>query len=192
MSFHPYAGSIWLAILVIGLSGSVAADEPERAGTPPSDPSPMFKLQGLQPDQPLEIESEELEVLGHDGGGRRLLFSRGVRVVQGDVILTAEFLEAIYPATGSEPERLRAWGGVRVEQAGRKARCSEAEYDRKAQLIVCRGDAELIQGCDVVRGESIELDLARNRAKVLGGARVLIWPDSSDPEARLACQGDGS
>ena len=124
----------------------------------------------------ITIESDELELRGLGDEGRLLVFQRSVRVERGDMTLHAAELEAWYPPQESEPSRIVARGSVRVEQPGQSARCEEAEYSRDLDRLTCRGEAELVQGCDVVRGETIEFDLGADRARVLGAARVVIQP----------------
>jgi lipopolysaccharide export system protein LptA len=122
----------------------------------------MALLPGERSDEPISIKSDELEVLSEDGG-RRLVFSRNVVVVQGDMRLRANRLEAVYPQGASQPESLHATGSVFVNQGDREARCQEATYVRTSDTIVCRGNAEVVQGCDRVRGREIEFDLATVR-----------------------------
>jgi lipopolysaccharide export system protein LptA len=139
----------------------------------------MALLPGTRRDDPISINSEELEVFPHDGG-RRLVFSRSVEVLQGDVTLNADRLEAVYPQGASQPERLLASGHVRVVQGDRRARCDEAIYERGSQTILCRGRAEVLHGCDRVRGEEIEFDLERERVRVTGAASVVIHSEDED------------
>jgi lipopolysaccharide transport protein LptA len=133
-------------------------------------------MPGAKNDDPISINSEELEVVPLDGG-RRLVFSRNVVVIQGDIRLDADRLEAIYPAGASRPETLVAEGNVQVEQGERNGKCEQATYERSLQTIVCRGKAEVVQGCDRVRGREIEFDLERERVHVTGAASVLIRPE---------------
>jgi len=170
----------------------VAAASPE---TPPApEPTPAVPaaaghregrgidlVPGRARDDPISINSEELEVLPQDGG-RRLVFSRNVEVQQGDITLEADRLEAVYPQGASQPDRLHATGNVRVAQGNRRGRCEEATYERSADTIVCRGRAEVVQGCDQVRGDEIEFDLAHQRVRVVGAASVVIQPDDGSAE----------
>ena len=120
-------------------------------------------------------------MLPHDGG-RRLVFSNNVAVVQGDIVLNADRLEAVYPQGASQPDLLLATGHVRIAQGDRRARCERATYERVAETIVCRGNAEVIQGCDRVRGEEIAFDLVQERVRVTGAASVVIQPDDGDTD----------
>ena len=139
----------------------------------------LVLLPGSRRDDPISINSEELEVLPQDGG-RRLVFSQNVEVLQGDISLNADRLEAVYPQGASQPERLLASGRVLVVQGDRRARCEEAVYERGPYTIVCRGKAEVLQACDRVRGEEIEFDLERERVRVTGAASVVIQSEGAD------------
>ena len=132
-------------------------------------------LSGFDSDAPIEINAEEAEIVSRDRG-RELVFQRNVEVRQANVVLRSDRLEASYKKGESEPERLVAQGRVFVDQGGRRARCDRAVYLRSAQQLTCRGHAELVQGCDIVRGESIQFDLADDRARVEGAASIVIRP----------------
>ncbi len=135
-------------------------------------------------DAPISITSEEMEAY-QNGDVRRFVFLRNVRVSREDMTLTSDRLEAFYPDSTSQPNRLVATGRVRVTQRDRQARCDEATYLRGEDRIVCRGGAELRQGCNRVRGEVIELDLASEHLVVNGNASAILYPQSDDD---LACE----
>jgi lipopolysaccharide export system protein LptA len=149
-----------------------------EAATAQGDGIGLALLPAARRDDPISINSDELEVLPQ-AGGRRLVFSRNVEVLQGDISLTADRLEAVYPPGASQPDLLLASGRVRVSQGDRRGSCEEARYERASQTIVCRGRAEVVQGCDRVRGEEIEFDLEHERVKVSGAASVVIQPEDS-------------
>jgi lipopolysaccharide export system protein LptA len=134
--------------------------------------------------EPIEIESDELEVVS-ESKSRRLIFTGNVRVSQGEVRLHTAFLEATYPKGASQPDRLDARGSVRVLEGDREVRCIEATYLREEGVVYCRGEAILVQGCDEVRGHEIEFDLDRERVRVIGAASVVIHPDS---EEKRSCE----
>ena len=138
-------------------------------------------------DAPIEINADTAEIVA-EGAGRRLVFTGSVRVRQADLTLQSDFLEAEYVEGESEPRQLVARGTVRVEQGNRSARCDHARYERASQQVSCRGHAELVQGCDIVRGELIVLDLAANKARVEGAASIVISPKQG---ADAQCKGAG-
>jgi lipopolysaccharide transport protein LptA len=131
-------------------------------------------------DSPIEIKADEAEIITRDEG-RKLIFQRNVWVRQANVILRCDHLEAIYQKGESEPRELMAQGRVHIVQDDRHANCDKAIYLRESNSLICRGRAELVQGCDVVRGESIEFDLASDKARVTGAASIVIQPEKSAP-----------
>ncbi len=156
---------------------AVSTRSPEAEG---GERTPLFAFGTANKDDPIEIVSEELEFVSLEGGGRRLVFTRNVRVVQGDVTLLTDELEALYAAQQSQPDELIAKGHVQVNQGDQQARCQQATYRRSDQMLSCSGQAELISGCDIVRGDSIEFDLQRDSARVVGAASVMIRPKSGE------------
>lgn len=143
-----------------------------------------FDRAGFDGDAPIEIKAEEAEIVSRDQG-RELLFQRNVLVTQANVTLRSQRLEATYRRGESEPEKLIALGDVLVDQDGRRARCDRAVYLRKDQRLTCSGHAELVQGCDIVRGDSIQFWLDDDRARVEGAASIVIRPEGS---AGAGCQ----
>lgn len=129
---------------------------------------------GVSGADPLQVESEELEVIPGRDGGRRIVFTRSVEAEQGRLRLQTDTLEAIYPAGASEPERFVATGNVRMreqrEGGDRSLLCERATYFQAAERLVCTGKAELQEGEDRVRGNEIEILFRDDIVKVRGGA----------------------
>jgi len=127
--------------------------------------------------QPLSIRSDEMEAVEGDGGSRRFLFKRNVRLRQGEMFVRSQRMEASYPAGASEPAKMVATGGVILRQAGRRAKCDSATFYPKEQRVVCMGnDAELEQGGTSLRGKEIEFFLDTERMVIRGGADVFMEP----------------
>lgn len=174
-----------LASLVLDAAGSLGAAPaapPLPAAT--GDDSP-FGVGGWRSDEPLEIESEQLDVTEKDGR-RHLLFEGNVRAVQGDLVLEAARLEAIYPPGGGDPERLIANGKVRLTKGEQLALCDQAVYDRVRDLLSCRGNASFRDGDSTLAGKVIDIDLETEIVKVKGRASVVIEPEpQSEPAPQL-------
>ncbi len=164
----------------VGAAAAVGTGPP--AGAEPAEPAGQAEPPGipLRKDVPISIRADELEAF-EEGGGRRLLFRRNVRVAQDDVTLEADRLEALYPPGSSEPDLLVATGRVRVAQAEleRSMLCREATYFRSEQRVLCEGDAELRQRGDRVQGGQIEIFLDSGRVRVSGGAVVNVRPQGA-------------
>lgn len=147
-----------------------------------------FSHSGFRSDAPIEIKAEEAEIINREDG-RQLIFQRNVVVKQANVSLRSDRLEAFYRKGESEPRELLAEGRVAIDQGDRRAKCDRAIYLREAHLLTCHGHAELVQGCDIVRGESIEFDLAGDQARVEGAASIVIHPENEVPTDCRTTQG---
>jgi lipopolysaccharide export system protein LptA len=159
------------------------APEPEPAPTRAADPGLAAERLGLAVDAgaPMTIESDELEANQDERGRDRVIFQRNVRVEQGDMVLRCDWLEAIYPKrvegvdSGGQPERITARGGVRIDQAGNIARCSEAVFNNQscaAECISKQGRATLSRGEDVIEADRIFFDLCEGVLKARGKVRI--------------------
>jgi lipopolysaccharide transport protein LptA len=156
-------------------SGAAAAGEGGGRGLEAS-----FDGAGFDTGAPIEIKADEAEIINRDTG-RELVFQHNVLVRQANVTLRSDHLAASYRKGESEPEKLVARGKVLVDQGDRRAKCDRVVYMRAAQELTCSGHAELVQGCDIVRGESIQFDLRDNRARVEGAASIVILPEGDTP-----------
>ncbi|MEE2677710.1 MAG: LptA/OstA family protein [Myxococcota bacterium] len=146
----------------------------QPVSAPPPDAAP-FGFASWQSDAPLSIHSEELEALQSEGA-RKLVFRKNVRVLQGDLSMECGRLEAYYPAKSNQPDRLVASGSVHLAQGGQEAWCDETVYDRRSEVLVCRGRARFRDGDNTLRGREIHIDLEKETVHVKGGAEVVIEP----------------
>ena len=154
------------------------AAQPGSGGGVPRDAP--FGFSSWKSDGSLSIHSEDLEAIQKQGA-RTLVFRKKVRVVQGELSITCGRLEAYYPAKASEPDRLVATGNVHLVQGTQEAWCDETIYDRRAETLVCRGNARFRDGDNTLRGREIHIDLEKETVNVRGGAEVVIQPD--DPSS---------
>ena len=134
----------------------------------------------LPAEAPTSIRSEELEAEQGPDGAERVVFRGAVVVEQGDLEVFCDRLEATYAKDGKgSPERMVCTGQVRLVQGEREASCTEAIFESRKNLAVCRstdGPAILRRGESVVEGKEIVFDLARSTVKVTGGAVVRVAP----------------
>lgn len=140
-------------------------------------------LGGLATDGPVRIEASELEAVEEEGGARRLHFDGSVTVAQEDLTLRAREIDAFYPPSAREPERLVARGDVVVLQEDREARCNEAVYRREARRVDCSGDASLRDGEDRVTGREISFDLEAEKLVITGDTRLVLAPRKREETA---------
>jgi len=177
-SLEAVAGSILEGLgYQVGALPDVGAPTAKAAGTiTEEDADDGLGFSSLSGDEPISITSEELEVIQREDG-RTVIFDHDVVVVQDDIELQADHLEALYAKGESQPDELRAAGSVRVNQGEKWASCDRAVYLRGPQTVTCVGHAQLTRDCDVVRGEKIRFDLEGEGVKVIGAAAVEMNPD---------------
>lgn len=169
------------AQLLEGVALLATPSPPEAPAAEPAGSTPAGAPFGFSTSEgPLEINSDELEAR-EQGGARTLVFRKNVQAVQGDFRLRCQRLEAAYPAGSSQPSRLLASGDVVLTQGAQKAWCDEAEYQRSAALLVCRGNGRFRDGDNELRGSEIEIDLRSESVKVRGGAQIVIEQDAPPP-----------
>ena len=80
----------------------------------------------VDPDQPVEVESDELKVSETDGTAE---FLGNVVIVQGDMRLAAPRVLVVYDEEGERIRRLEATGGVTLVSGEDAAEAQRADYD---------------------------------------------------------------
>jgi lipopolysaccharide transport protein LptA len=171
---------------------SASSDSPDATEDADDDPlAAQLSHGGFRSETPIEIKADEAEIIDRDDG-RKLVFKRHVTVRQDNVTLRSDRLEASYRKGESEPHELIAEGQVRIAQGDRRAKCDRAAYLREDNQLTCHGRAELMQGCDIVRGDSIRFDLGGDQARVEGAASVVILPKrEGQQEGEVICPANG-
>jgi lipopolysaccharide transport protein LptA len=168
-----------------GPTAAPAPPKPAASGPLVAEVAP-FGLGNLRKNEPISIQADELEATAAEGK-RHLEFRGGVRVVQADLTLESQRLEAFYLGGESQPQRLQASGDVHVRQGGSEAHCDEATYEVKTERIICRGAARVVDAKrNSMAGDTIEFDLARERVIVKGGAHLVFHPEPDAPPAAPA------
>jgi len=122
-------------------------------------------------DAPIRIESDTLEV---DDNAKLAVFIGSVRVTQEKMRLTAGRLEIRYrPGANGRPTELRtviAMGGVRMSLNDQVATGSRAHYDLANEIMTLTGNVVLSQGENVIRGDSVEVNLKTGKSRVVSSA----------------------
>ncbi len=186
------AGSLCCALLVAAIASASAENEVGFTGAP---------LTGGNSDEPISIKSDELEAEMAEGK-KMFIFKRNVRVVQGNMVLKTDELEAFYPKGSNDPDRLVARGNVVMRQEDKRLFCDEAVYDRTADQLICTGRARMISGADRLSGDKIEFGIESGTVKVFGKVKVDVTPRSEEesadagepaaaPDPAAAPEGDG-
>ncbi|NIJ40729.1 lipopolysaccharide export system protein LptA [Parvibaculum indicum] len=124
-----------------------------------------------EPDAPIEIESDRLEVADKKGTAT---FAGNVVVVQGDVRMKADRLTVFYVNKqgngGNRIERIRATGSVHVSAPDQQSASGNwAEYQVATRRINMGDSVVLRQGENVIRGTRLFVDLNSGESRVTGG-----------------------
>jgi lipopolysaccharide export system protein LptA len=124
------------------------------------------------PDQPVEVTSERLEVDQNDGIAT---FIGDVIVVQGELRMTAPRVRVEY-STGDEGriEYMHATGGVTMLNGSETAEGEEAVYTVDAGTVVLSGDVIVTQGPNVVAGEKLSVNLDTGAGTMEGRVRTIF------------------
>jgi lipopolysaccharide export system protein LptA len=184
-----------LATAALGATAPAPAQPPAASGPPNA-------LQGFQQNknQPVQIEAAKLEVRDKD---KVATFSGNVKVVQGDTTMHCKSLVVFYeqqnkdgqpaadpkakgqpmpaaapgPGGSSQISRLEARGGVTVNQKDQTATGDTGLFDMKANTITLKGNVLVSQGANVLRGETLVVDMTTGVSRVDSGnapVRMLI------------------
>lgn len=170
-----------------------------------AQPAQSFGGLQMQSDQPIAIESDQLDV---DDRSSVATFSGNVSVEQGEVRMRAERLTVHYtqgsggqaqpasagnlPGGGSDISRIEASGSVEITSADQVATAREANVDMASQVVVMTGDVVLSQGPNVATGCRLTVQMETGVAQLQsancpggsggsgGRVRMLLTPGSQN------------
>jgi lipopolysaccharide export system protein LptA len=127
--------------------------------------------------QPIEITADRMLA---DSARESVTFEGNVVAHQADVTLYADRLHAEYSRASRVIEKITAEGNVRVVQGDKEARAARGVFYNLEQRIVLTGGAELAQGENLLKGDTVTISLRENRSVVTGGeggrVRAVIHP----------------
>lgn len=149
----------------------------------------------LTSDQPIEIESDRLEVRDAE---RKAVFDGNVSVVQGATRMRAGAMTVFYSADGastggagsSDIDRIEVTGGVHVSTAAQVATGDRADFDLRSEVLVVTGrEVVLTEGSNVIIGCKLTVQMTSGLAKLdgcggnqqgSGRVRMLLQPGSAN------------
>lgn len=150
----------------------------------------LFAGFGSDSDIPYEIDANELTLFED----RQVAILTGdVNVRQGDSLFRTPYLKVFYTnskSTNSARQsqgvrRIEAREGVYVESGIQVATGDKADYDAQTEIMVMTGNVVLIDGCNVVKGDKLHVNLRTGESKVTGDRVNLKFENnagSSDEE----------
>jgi len=151
-------------------------EKPEKSGgaEKAAKPEKVVKLGPLEErfkvaeiDQPINITSDRVETYTKDN---LITFKGNVTARQRDMVIYADFLEAMVSQDGKTIEKVTAGGNVKIQQGLRVANCEKAIFYNLEKKVVLTGEPRVWEGENMVSGEEIVVDLEQDRVEVKGGS----------------------
>ncbi|HEY5817128.1 MAG TPA: LptA/OstA family protein [Mesorhizobium sp.] len=174
------------------LSAALAISLPALAQENSTQTRMGLKLSG---DQPIQIESDKLEVNEKDS---RAVFSGNVSVVQGTTMLKTVKMTVFYvkPEQGKAPpagqqaiERLEVDGKVYVKSEAQEATGDHGTFDMKTEVLTLTGEKVVLsEGPNVLMGCKLTVQMKTGEANFepCSGQRVrtLLTPGSQSQQSQ--------
>lgn len=138
--------------------------------------APLEQKQGrIVPDAPIIITSEKADL---DNRKREAVYSGGVKVVRGELILTSDSLKVFFYDIGQGVKLIQANGQVKIWWKDRYAEAEEGTYNDQDQTIVLLGVPKTWQKENMIEGEKITYDLGKDKVVVEGGVETILQTGS--------------
>ena len=125
-----------------------------------------FKIDNTKP---IEITADNLELRQQEN---KAIFEGRVDVLQDKVRIRAEKLTVSYEGeagSGGKIRNLAADGGVYITSGTDSAKGAWARYDVVSRIITMGGGVTLVQGENVIKGDSLVVNLKTGISRVEGG-----------------------
>ena len=125
--------------------------------------------------EPIEITANQLEFNDESGIAT---FEGDVLIIQGDLRLTAEFVEVVYSDDRSKIDSMIAKINVRLTSGPDKAKSDAADYDLSRGSIILTGNVSILQDGNTLVAERTEIDLDTGSSKASGRVKTVLIPTS--------------
>ena len=137
-------------------------------------------LTGLRQDTslPVEVEADTLAV---DQGTGQATFSGNVKVVQGEMTITAAEARVEYTPDGKGIDKVFLSGRVLFASPTDAAEANEAVYTIDSGEIVLTGDVLLTQGSTTISGGRLVYDLDAGTGSMEGRVQTVFVPGKANP-----------
>lgn len=125
------------------------------------------------PTLPVEVTSESFTV---DQSDHSASFAGTVRVVQGEMVLTADAVRILYAEDGKTMVSLEATGGVVLTAGADSATAERALYVIATAEVTLEGGVTLTQGAARLTGARLWVDLVEGTGRMEGGVTTTFTP----------------
>lgn len=125
--------------------------------------------------QPVEITSNQLEV---DQAAGTAIFTGDVVVVQGELRLSSERVEAVYSQTAEGGQggisSIHATGNVVIASGSIGVQAKEAVYSMESDQIVMTGDVVVTQQGSTITGQKLVVNVGAGTGRMEGRVRTVL------------------
>jgi lipopolysaccharide export system protein LptA len=169
--------SVWLAAGLVAAGWAVSPALAQQA--PPAAGGRVVSGLRLSGDQPIQIESDKLEVREQEN---LAIFTGNVNVVQGTTTLKSGRMTVFYAKDGgsatsgsSKIERLEVDNKVYVKSDNQVATGDKGEFNLKTDQLTLSGtEVVLTEGANVLVGCKLTVQMKTGKAQVDGCGRVIM------------------
>ncbi|MGA1840417.1 MAG: lipopolysaccharide transport periplasmic protein LptA [bacterium] len=134
----------------------------------------LKKVEKESLESPITITSQKVDF---DNQKQEAIYSGEVKVVKGDIILTADTIRVLFRGKDQSVKLIQADGRVRIWWKDRYAEAEKGIYDDQSQTLILTGSPKTWQDENMVKGDKISYNLADDRVVVEGSVETVIKMD---------------
>ena len=134
----------------------------------------LKKVEKESLESPVTITSQKVDF---DNQKQEAVYSGEVKVVKGDIILTADTIRVLFREKDQSVKLIQADGRVRIWWKDRYAEAEKGVYDDQLQTLILTGSPKTWQDENMVKGDKISYNLTDDRVVVEGSVETVIKMD---------------
>ena len=134
-------------------------------------------------EKPIEISADQLAINDETGVTE---FSGMVEILQGDLSVNADFVQATYTPGSGAIQTLLATGEVILRSGEDEAKADRAEYAVDSDQIIMTGNVFVRQAGNNLSAERAEINLETGAATLSGRVKTVLGTAMTEPEAHIA------
>ncbi len=139
----------------------------------------LQKVEKESPKSPITITSQRVDF---DNQKQEAIYSGEVRVVRGDIILTADKIRVLFRGENQSIKLIQADGQVKIWWKDRYAEAEKGIYDDQSQTLTLTGSPKTWQNESMLKGDKISYNLVEDRVVVEGSVETVIQMESGVAE----------
>lgn len=157
----------WFFLLSMGLASAVIAQGTGISISPTT----------VDGTEPVEVTADNLTV---EQSSNTAVFTGNAKVVQGELVLSANSILVRYNAQQSAIEQVEATTDVMFTNGTEVAEAQRGIYKVASGTLNLIGDVVLVQGPNAISGDALSLDLTTNRGTMTGNVKSVFIPQTNE------------